>query len=55
MAHDAGFPTRRTGPSVSVLRAESATEGLLESLGEPTFRPANLEDVFVLLTGEVLE
>ncbi len=54
-ARAAGFSTRRTGPSVSVLRAESATEGFLDSLGEPTLRPANLEDVFVLLTGEVLE
>ena len=54
-ARSAGLPTRRTGPSVSVLRAEAAPQTLLDSLGEPMLRPANLEDVFVLLTGEVLD
>jgi lipooligosaccharide transport system ATP-binding protein len=40
-----GFSTRRTGTSVSVLGADGrAPEG--------ERRPANLEDVFVLLTGE---
>jgi lipooligosaccharide transport system ATP-binding protein len=43
-----GFRTRRTGTSVSVLGAESADGKAPE--GER--RPANLEDVFVLLTGE---
>jgi lipooligosaccharide transport system ATP-binding protein len=47
-AHAAGLATRRTGTSVAVLRLNgSAPEG--------ERRPANLEDVFVLLTGEVLE
>lgn len=50
-----GLPTRRTGPSVSVLRAESIPDSVRDRLGEGTPRAANLEDVFVLLTGEVLE
>lgn len=44
-------PKRRTGPSVSVLRAESAPTAVLDVLGPGTSRQANLEDVFVLLTG----
>ena len=44
----AGLRTRRTGTSVAVLGVESANGGAPE--GER--RPANLEDVFVLLTGE---
>ncbi len=47
-AHSAGFRTRRTGTSVSVLGIEGADGRAPE--GER--RPANLEDVFVLLTGE---
>ena len=47
-ARAAGFRTRRTGTSVSVLGIEGA-DGRAPS-GER--RPANLEDVFVLLTGE---
>ena len=43
-----GWPTRRTGTSVTILRAESLDGDAPE--GER--RPANLEDVFVLLTGE---
>ena len=50
-----GLPTRRTGPSVSVLRAELIPESVLDQLGFGTQRAANLEDVFVLLTGEVLD
>lgn len=52
LAHAAGFATRRTGPSVSVLRAENIPDSLADALGEGTRRAANLEDVFVLLTGE---
>jgi lipooligosaccharide transport system ATP-binding protein len=44
-AHAAGLATRRTGTSVAVLRLNG-----LAPDGER--RPANLEDVFVLLTGE---
>jgi lipooligosaccharide transport system ATP-binding protein len=47
-ARGAGFRTRRTGTSVSVLGIEGA-DGRAPK-GER--RPANLEDVFVLLTGE---
>jgi len=44
----AGLRTRRTGTSVSILGAEAGNGYAAE--GER--RPANLEDVFVLLTGE---
>ena len=47
-ARAAGFNTRRTGTSVSVLGVERANGHAPE--GER--RPANLEDLFVLLTGE---
>jgi lipooligosaccharide transport system ATP-binding protein len=43
-----GWPTRRTGTSVTILRAEA----LNGEAPEGERRPANLEDVFVLLTGE---
>jgi lipooligosaccharide transport system ATP-binding protein len=46
-----GWSSRRSGPAVAIMRAESlngqAPEGLL--------RPANLEDAFVALTGEEIE
>jgi lipooligosaccharide transport system ATP-binding protein len=45
----AGLRTRRTGTSVAVLRGGDG-DGALPDGGER--RPANLEDVFVLLTGE---
>jgi lipooligosaccharide transport system ATP-binding protein len=54
-ARDTGMSTRRTGPSVSVLRAEFMPESLADSLGDAVTRRANLEDVFVALTGEVIE
>jgi lipooligosaccharide transport system ATP-binding protein len=47
-AQGRGWPTRRTGTSVTILRAE-ALDGHAPA-GER--RVANLEDVFVLLTGE---
>jgi lipooligosaccharide transport system ATP-binding protein len=50
-----GARTRRTGPSVSVLRAESLPATVVDRIGDAVRRPANLEDVFVLLTGERLE
>ncbi len=50
-----GFRTRRTGPSVSVLRAEALPQHVVDELGDAARRAANLEDVFVLLTGERLE
>jgi lipooligosaccharide transport system ATP-binding protein len=50
-ANEKGFRTRRTGTSVSVLGAEDADGWAPEGIR----RPANLEDVFVLLTGEEAE
>jgi lipooligosaccharide transport system ATP-binding protein len=50
-AREAGFRTRRTGTSISVLGVDGA-DGRAPA-GER--RPANLEDVFVLLTGEEIE
>jgi lipooligosaccharide transport system ATP-binding protein len=47
----AGYKTRRTGTSVAVLGTESANGDVPDG---PT-RVASLEDVFVLLTGEVVE
>ncbi|MDX6584967.1 MAG: lipooligosaccharide transport system ATP-binding protein, partial [Solirubrobacterales bacterium] len=46
IARSRGFSTRRTGTSVSILHANGASD--LD--GER--RVTNLEDVFVLLTGE---
>ncbi len=54
-ARAAGLATRRTGPSVSVLRAESMPASLSDELGDGTRRAANLEDVFVTLTGEKID
>jgi len=48
-ARERGLRTRRTGTSVSVLDADGAFGD------EGDRRPANLEDVFVLLTGEEIE
>jgi lipooligosaccharide transport system ATP-binding protein len=46
----AGMRTRRTGTSISILGVDSDGDGTAGFEGER--RPANLEDVFVLLTGE---
>ena len=50
-AQASGFRTRRTGTSVAILGTESANGNVPD--GER--RPANLEDLFVLLTGEEIE
>ena len=50
-AEAGGFRTRRTGTSVAILGAETANGTLPEGVR----RAANLEDVFVLLTGEEVE
>ncbi len=51
LASERGWESRRSGPAVAILRAETldgdAPEGVL--------RPANLEDAFVALTGEEIE
>ncbi|MCH0567083.1 MULTISPECIES: ABC transporter ATP-binding protein [unclassified Streptomyces] len=53
-AEQAGLHSRRTGLSVSVLRAETMPSEVLEELGPPdVLRPTTLEDVFVALTGEL--
>jgi lipooligosaccharide transport system ATP-binding protein len=50
-AQAVGLRTRRTGTSVSVLGVEAANGRVPEGV----LRPTNLEDVFVLLTGEEIE
>ncbi len=60
LARGAGLPTRRTGPTVSVLRAEEIPPSLADTLSganghRVVHRAANLEDVFVVLTGETVE
>jgi len=50
-ARSAGLRTRRTGTSISVLGVEGADGRAPEGVS----RPANLEDVFVLLTGEEID
>lgn len=50
-----GFSTRRTGTSLSVLRAEELPESVRDRLTRPESRASNLEDVFVTLTGEAVE
>jgi len=49
-AQAAGLATRRTGTSISILGMDGASGDGFAATGER--RPANLEDVFVLLTGE---
>jgi lipooligosaccharide transport system ATP-binding protein len=49
-ASDAGLRTRRTGTSISILGVDRNGYPV-----EGERRPANLEDVFVLLTGEEIE
>jgi lipooligosaccharide transport system ATP-binding protein len=48
-----GLRTRRTGTSIAVLG--ESRNGFLADDAATTKRPANLEDVFVLLTGERIE
>jgi lipooligosaccharide transport system ATP-binding protein len=51
LARRRGWESRRSGPAIAILRAETlngqAPEGVL--------RPANLEDAFVALTGQAIE
>jgi lipooligosaccharide transport system ATP-binding protein len=62
LARRAGLRTRRTGPTVSVLRAEQIPPSLADTLADTATnrhrvvrRAANLEDVFVVLTGETVD
>jgi len=52
LAERRGWPSRRSGPAVAILRAEQPAAG---ELPEGSRRPANLEDAFVALTGEEIE
>jgi lipooligosaccharide transport system ATP-binding protein len=47
----AGYPTRRAGPVLAILGVERSNGALPDGYR----RPASLEDVFVLLTGEEVE
>ncbi len=49
-ARSRGWPTRRTGTSVALLHSNGSDDGF-----EGERRNTNLEDVFVLLTGEEIE
>jgi lipooligosaccharide transport system ATP-binding protein len=50
-AGEAGWRTRRSGPAVVIVRAEQ----LAGEAPDGVRRPANLEDAFVMLTGEQIE
>jgi lipooligosaccharide transport system ATP-binding protein len=51
LATQRGWQHRRSGPAIAIMRAES----LNGQLPAGTPRPANLEDAFVALTGELIE
>jgi lipooligosaccharide transport system ATP-binding protein len=51
LANGNGWSTRRSGPAVAIMRAETL-DGMAP---EGVRRPANLEDAFVALTGEEIE
>ncbi len=51
LANEQGWISRRSGPAVAIMRAETL-DGLAP---EGVLRPANLEDAFVALTGEEIE
>jgi lipooligosaccharide transport system ATP-binding protein len=51
LAASSGWTSRRSGPAVAIMRAESL-DGMAP---EGVRRPANLEDAFVALTGEEIE
>jgi lipooligosaccharide transport system ATP-binding protein len=51
LAASSGWASRRSGPAVAIMRAESL-DGMAP---EGVRRPANLEDAFVALTGEEIE
>jgi lipooligosaccharide transport system ATP-binding protein len=51
LANNNGWSSRRSGPAVAIMRAET----LDGTAPEGVRRPANLEDAFVALTGEEIE
>jgi lipooligosaccharide transport system ATP-binding protein len=50
-----GWQSRRSGPALAIMRAESLNGGGAGEAPEGVRRPANLEDAFVALTGEEIE
>jgi lipooligosaccharide transport system ATP-binding protein len=52
-AEEAGLQVRAAGPAIAIVGSEKATNGVVPD--DAVIRPASLEDVFVLLTGEELE
>ena len=52
-AEAAGLEVRAAGPAIAIVGSERATNGVVPD--DAVVRPASLEDVFVLLTGEELE
>jgi len=50
-----GWQSRRSGPALAIMRAESLNGGGASEAPEGVRRPANLEDAFVTLTGEEIE
>ena len=52
-AEEAGLDVRAAGPAIAIVGCEKAPNGLVPD--DAVIRPASLEDVFVLLTGEELE
>jgi len=52
-AEAAGLEVRPAGPAIAIVGAERAQNGVIPD--DAVVRPASLEDVFVLLTGEELE
>jgi lipooligosaccharide transport system ATP-binding protein len=52
-AEEAGLKVRPAGPAIAIVGSERATNGVIPD--DAVVRPASLEDVFVLLTGEELE
>jgi lipooligosaccharide transport system ATP-binding protein len=51
LAARSGWSSRRSGPAIAILRAETLNGAVPEGVR----RPANLEDAFVALTGEEIE
>ena len=52
-AEAAGLDVRAAGPAIAIVGSERSENGLVPD--DAVIRPASLEDVFVLLTGEELE
>ena len=50
-----GWQSRRSGPALAIMRAESLNGGGAGEAPQGVRRPANLEDAFVALTGEEIE